>query len=129
MIVFFGDHQPNNTIASPIWRAGGISLSELSREQELSRYQVPFVVWANFDIEEKQGVETSANFLALEVLRQAGIALDGYYGYLAKLQESYPVITAKQVKAADGRVLTREEEEAAQELLTYQKLQYYQLFN
>lgn len=129
MIVFFGDHQPNNTIASPIWRAGGISLSELSREQELSRYQVPFVVWANFDIEEKKGVETSANFLALEVLRQAGIALDGYYGYLAKLQESYPVITAKQVKAADGRVLTREEEEAAQELLTYQKLQYYQLFN
>lgn len=86
IIVFFGDHQPNNTIASPIWRSNGMSMSDLSREQEMSRYQVPFFVWANFDIEEKQGMETSANFLALEILRQAGIPLDGYYGYLEELQ-------------------------------------------
>lgn len=129
IVVFFGDHQPGDAVAAPIFRAGGINPEALTREQEASRYQVPFLLWANFEIEEKQEIETSANFLALEVLRQADLPLNGYYGYLETLQRKYPVISAKQVQTAAGERLTDEEREASQELLTYQKLQYYRMFD
>ena len=71
----------------------------------------------------------SANFLALEVLTQAGIPLQGYYGYLETLQQRYPVISGKQILDESGRRLTDEERKESQELLTYQRLQYYRLFD
>lgn len=129
IIVFFGDHQPNDTVAAPIWQQNGVAMEELSAEQDAARYQVPFLLWANFDIQEKQDVETSANFLALEVLKQAGIPLEGYYGYLEQLQERYPVISAKQILTADGSRLDEAGRKESEELLTYQRLQYYNLFD
>lgn len=129
IVVFFGDHQPGDAVAAPIFRANGINPEALTAEQEESRYQVPFLLWANFDVDEKQGIETSANFLALEVLRQAGLPLHGYYGYLETLQRRYPVISARQVQTAAGESLTDKEREASQELLTYQRLQYYRMFD
>lgn len=129
IILFFGDHQPNDSVAGPIWKQNGVDVSSLSREQETVRYEVPFVLWANFDIEAEKGLETSANFLALEVLKQAGISPDGYYGYLEKLHNSYSVISARQVMTPEGRVLTEEETDGAEDLLTYRKLQYYMMFH
>ncbi len=128
LLVFFGDHQPNDTVAAPIWKANGVDYKNLTEEQENLRYEVPFVIWANYDIEEKSDVETSANFLALEVLKQSGIERNGYYRYLEELQRQYPVISSRQVKTKEGMVLPEEERGTSEELLTYQKLQYYQMF-
>lgn len=129
LLVFFGDHQPNDTVAAPIWEQLGLSAKTLTAEQEALRYEVPFLIWANYDIEEKQDVETSANFLALEVLRQAGIEREGYYAYLEELEQAYPVISTKLVLDRDGRALSYEERKAAKQLSEYQRLQYYRLFD
>lgn len=129
LLVFFGDHQPNDTVALPIWKQQGLTLEELTKEQEALRYQVPFLIWANYDIEEKQDVDTSANFLALEVLRQAKLPIGGYYGYLEELTKEYPVISTKQVLTREKKALTEEEREADDALLKYQRLQYYQMFD
>lgn len=128
MIVFFGDHQPNDTVAGPIRTYNGISAEDMSWEQEMERYQVPFFIWANYDIEEKQGVETSANFLALEVLEQAGIPVNGYYGYLKELQNRCPVISGKQVVKSDGTGLDSDAGSGLEELALYRKVQYYRMF-
>lgn len=129
IIVFFGDHQPNDTVAVPIWRENGVDIAAPTPEQEALRYEVPYLIWANYEIAAGEGRQTSANFLALEVLRQAGIPLHGYYRYLAKLQEDYPVISARHVLTPEGTALTDEEKKTSAELLTYQKLQYYRLFD
>lgn len=129
ILLFFGDHQPNDTVAAPILKKNGTTLRELSPEQEMMRYEVPFVLWANFSLQGRKNVETSANFLALEILRQAGLPVEGYYGYLETLQERYPIISGKQILDAGGRRLSDEERKEAEELLTYQRLQYYQLFD
>lgn len=129
MIVFFGDHQPNDTVAGPILRANGTGTDDLTPEQETARYQVPFLIWANYDIEEKSGVETSANYLALEVLDAAGIPRNGYYGYLEELRESLPVVSARQIRTADGAALTDEERKGSPYLEEYKEMQYYQLFD
>lgn len=126
LIVFFGDHQPNDTVAGPILRSNGAAAQ---LQAQTARYQVPFLIWANYEMEEKSGVETSANYLALDVLEQAGILRVGYYGYLEELRERFPVVSAQQVQAADGAVLTQEQQKESPYLQEYRSLQYYQLFD
>ena len=127
VIVFFGDHQPNDTVAAPILRLNGLQPSELTEEEQKLRYEVPYLVWANYDIEEASQKDTSANYLAAEVLKTAGIPTDAYESYLLKLKEQYPVISAMRVIKKDGTDTNRSG--LKEELNEYQRLQYYQLFD
>lgn len=127
IIVFFGDHQPNDTVAAPILRLNGLQPSKLTEEEQKLRYEVPYLVWANYDIEEASGKDTSTNYLAAEVLKTAGIPTDAYESYLLKLKEQYPVISAMRVIKKDGTDTNRSG--LKEELNEYQKLQYYQLFD
>ena len=45
------------------------------------RYQVPYVIWANYDIEEATDVETSLNYLGAQVLSIAGVPLSPYQNF------------------------------------------------
>lgn len=63
IILFFGDHQPNDTVASSILSLNGMSWNSLDEEELKLRYQVPYVMWANYDIGEEQNADTSANYL------------------------------------------------------------------
>ena len=128
MIVFFGDHQPNDTVPAPIWQADGLQKSAFSEKQEQARYQVPFLIWANFEIDAAHGVQTSANYLAVQVLKQAGLPVGGYYAYLEELQKEFPIITAKQITSAGGEEL-RGLEKDTEALMEYQRFQYYQMFD
>ena len=127
IVVFFGDHQPNDTVAAPILAKNGISVKNMDAEQLKLRYQVPYVIWANYDIGEETGKDTSANYLAADVLQYAGVAPDAYQDYLSGLKEQYPIISAMRVVTADGE----DTDATAQKegLADYQKLQYYQLFD
>lgn len=118
MIVFFGDHQPASGVTSAI--TDNPLLQGALDKNETLRYQVPYLVWANFDIEEKTKADTSLNYLAAQVLAAAGIPTNSYQNFLLELSSSYPVISAAGETKAAG---------ASEEILnTYRKLQYYQLF-
>lgn len=122
VIVFFGDHQPNDAVAAPILAANGMSVKNLTDEELALRYQVPYVIWANFDIQEETGADSSVNYLAANVLRAAGIPMGGYQKFLLKLQEQYPILSAiRRVENPTG--------ETSDLLSQYQKLQYYQMFH
>lgn len=120
VIVFFGDHQPNNTVAAPVFRAAGKDISGMSKEEQKKRYQVPYLIWANYEIEDAVKQDTSLNYLAAEVFTAAGVPLSAYQNYLMQLKESYPLLSAA------GQ--TKSETADEQALETYQKVQYYQLF-
>lgn len=92
VICMFGDHQPsveNEFIAETI---GVSSLSGLTLQQEQSRHITPFIIWANYDIEEKEIDKLSSNYLSSLVLQTAGVKLTEYNKYLLKLSETLPVI-------------------------------------
>lgn len=127
VVVFFGDHQPNDTVASMILKLNGSSVSELDEEELKMRYEVPYVIWANYDIEEKTEADTSLNYLAANVLKAAGVPTTAYQNYLLELEKTYPVISAMRVKKADGTDTNALAEKAG--LLEYQSLQYYQLLD
>ena len=57
VIVFFGDHQPSDTVAAPILAMNGMQWNALDEEQQKLRYQVPYVIWANYDIDEECGYQ------------------------------------------------------------------------
>lgn len=125
VVVFFGDHQPADSVVRPIWRINGVDYANLTAEQQRARYQVPYLIWANYEIPEAAGVDTSLNYLAGHVLELAGVPADAYRNYLASIERSCPVISAAGQSAAEGVG----EDELSDMLLAYRKLQYYQLFD
>lgn len=126
MIIFFGDHQPTNSVVSSIWKLNGKNGNELSAEDTAKRYKVPFFIWSNFDTNTRTDVETSANFLASEVLELSGLPLYDYSMYLQRLSENYPVITAIRAENADGK--STDVQNVLDELNNYAILQYNILF-
>ena len=127
VIVFFGDHQTTNSVIEPILKQNGKSSSTLTEEEQADRYKVPFFIWANFDIEEETGVETSANYLGAKTLEAAGVPMDGYFTYLSGLSETVPVISANHVTLDDGTFTNADDQ--AELLSDYKGYQYYRLFD
>ncbi len=127
VIVFFGDHQPADSVVRDLWELNGIDDKSLTKEQESLRYQVPFVVWANYDIEEQTDVSTSANYLGALVFEWCGIPNSGFGNYLLELQEEVPVVSLRVLMDENSRFM--KEEEVKDKLLEYNKLQYFRLFN
>lgn len=130
VIVFFGDHQPTTSVSSPVRKLNGKGVSDLPEEENSLYYKVPFVVWANFDIVEASGVETSANYLGADVLSRCGLPLPGYQSFLKELEADFPVLSSQTVLKRDGAALTRTSlKESEDALNAYQSLQYYLLFD
>lgn len=166
LILFFGDHQPTTYVSNSIIRSNGLQPDSLSLEENLLKYKVPYVMWSNFELtgakeavvqESASGVaaqgaetqdaavqgtvvlETSANYLAIDVLEKCGLPLPEYQSFLKEIREQYPVITANQIRDAQGRLCMQsesegqksEEEQAKdeEEILPYQTMQYYLMFD
>ncbi|MDE7436576.1 MAG: LTA synthase family protein [Lachnospiraceae bacterium] len=117
VVVFFGDHQPTDSVVEPVWNIQGKRGSDLSDEENMLRYEVPYVIWANYDIPEADGWNLSANYLAACMMEVSGIPLTDYQNYLLELQREIPVISSQhQDRDTEG-------------FRDYQKLQYYLLFD
>ena len=127
IIVFFGDHQPTNSVVEPVWKLNGKRNATLTEEELSRRYKVPFIIWANYDIEETTGVETSANYLGFQTLQAAGLPLPAYFSYLAAFSGEAPVISANHVELKDGTFTNADDQK---DLLSgYRGYQYYQIFD
>lgn len=126
IIVFFGDHQPTDSVVAPIYKLNGESVYSLSEEDLRLRYKVPYIIHANFDIEEAQNVPMSSNYLGIKTLELAGIPLDPYQQFLANKYHAFPSVSVLQIQDENGNVYSADQKE---ELLNdYQIMQYYHLF-
>ena len=98
---------------------------QLFMEEVEKRYRVPFLIWANYDIEEEQGVELSANYLSAYTKKVIGADMTGYDKYLIDLHEKLPVITAIGYADPSGKVYNPEKPSEYDDLLLeYQMIQY-----
>lgn len=127
MIVFFGDHQPNDAVAGPLVKLNGKNIKNFSDGELLTRYEVPYVIWANYDIAEETDLDTSLNYLGVKMLETAGVETYAYQNFLHELEEVYPIISSMQVELADGTISNASEEEEG--LRLYESIQYYYLFD
>ena len=102
IVVMFGDHQPGVEQEFYEELYGGKSLDELSEEDLMTRFQTPFVIWANYDIPETNIGTISANYLSTLVMETAGVKMTQYNRYLASLYSRVPVISNVGFQDANG---------------------------
>lgn len=144
MVVFFGDHQPNDYVAECIVNMTGKSKDEMNLEESQNRYIVPYLIYANYDLPDSVNdtftdtdsrlltdTSLSVNYLGSEIARLAGLELTTYQQFLQMLEQELPVITANTVIDKNGTYMTMEEARKVygEELNLYEKLQYCYLFD
>lgn len=119
VIVLFGDHQP------------GLSPRDSAKTytSDLALYEVPYLIWANYDIQEEER-DMSVNYLSAYLLKVIGAKRTGFQNYLLDLQERVPVITANGYVGDNGQLYGWEEASPYKDLLNeYRILQYNDLFD
>lgn len=101
IILFFGDHQPNDSVVRPILRWNGIDTKTMSVEDAEKRYVVPYVLWANYDIEEGSNVDTDISQLGAHLVRTANLPTTAYQNFLLEMEKmvSDENITAEKIEA------------------------------
>ncbi|RHR34653.1 LTA synthase family protein [Eubacterium sp. AF19-12LB] len=101
MIIMFGDHQPklNNHFYENVEK--GFSLGDEYKMFE--KYNTPFVIWANYDIEEQTDVKISANYMGTMIDEIAGNSMSGYQQMVNEIRKDIPIITAGGYIGADGK--------------------------
>lgn len=126
IVLIFGDHFPG--LDEEFYLSLHGNFDTLS--DQMLQYQVPFYLWANYDIPEQSGALTSLNYLALDLLETAGLPLSSYYQFLSDAREVIPAINAFCFRNSDGQMLTREQADSTQTqwLALYEAAQYNNLF-
>lgn len=126
LICMFGDHQPS--IETEFYETLlGKDQSEWELEDIQKRYATPFVLWANYDIEEEENLVLSNNYLENLLLKQAGLELPLYNQYVEKVSGKIPVMNVNGYMDNDGKwhkYNTEETEEISRLLDDYEILQY-----
>jgi phosphoglycerol transferase MdoB-like AlkP superfamily enzyme len=126
IILMFGDHQPDlgDSFYEKIF---GKSQDSLTMDESSKKYKIPFVIWANYDIKEQSGIETSINYLSTLLMKTAGLPLTGYQEFLSQASDRIPVITNINFREEGGTMTnkTADLSEESQKLLNdYRILQY-----
>ena len=110
VIVMFGDHQANLGDNTYEYLVG--NEDEISREERMEKYKVPFVIWANYDIPEETIERTSLNYLYSILADRLGFPMTGYQKYLLDLSEEIPVLCAQGYWTADGSFYELKDQES-----------------
>ena len=128
ILVMFGDHQPALE-QEFLDLAYGVEQDEMDMSQYLDKFKVPYIIWANYDLPDEEGAETSLNFLAQDVLKYAGIPTGDYGDYLNDFRMSVPVLSFAGYKDIQGNAYSHLESTIyTQEIENYKIVQYGILF-
>lgn len=104
IILMFGDHQPSveQEFLDLVYNVGD---DGMSMEEYMRKYEVPYLIWANYDLPQMELPTTSLNFLGQQLLRLAGIETTGYGEFLWGVQEILPAICFPRLYRCEGQCL------------------------
>lgn len=128
VVVVFGDHMPKLDAFYEEINGGPLD----SLQSEMNKRTVPFFIWTNYDIEEKEMEYSSLNYLSGYIYEAAGIELPVYNRFLKKIEEKIPAISALGYYSEEKGAFAKLEEmtQQEQELMNqYAILQYNGMFD
>ncbi len=131
IVLFFGDHQPNDYVVNPIYKEYGLDIENQTLEQQQKRQAVPFFIWANYDIEEKTNLMISMNYLSSLLFDVAELPMNQYQTFLYQLYQQIPVLNSVGYidNEANCSYLNEADSEISSLLEQYRTLQYYNMFD
>lgn len=100
VVVMFGDHQASLGTVTYEHLIG--KEEKLTPEELMEKYKIPFVAWANYDIEEAIIEKTSLNYLYSILADRLELPMTSYQRYLLDLNEEIPVLAAGGYWTKDG---------------------------
>lgn len=104
VILMFGDHQPNDSIAYPLMANSGVILDESDLEGSEKRYIVPYVMWSNYEVDSSAfAEEMSLNYLSAALMDTAGLPMTASQKMLADLMGEYPVLNGRCFIDSEGK--------------------------
>lgn len=124
IVCMVGDHAP--------WFAEDIVSETISEEEkQICLRSTPFVIWANYDIEDKNVGTVSLNNIIPLILETGGMETSDYYQYMLDLMKRVPILTSYGCYVdAQGNIYQYDEEtEYTDEVTNYFYLEYYNVSN
>ena len=90
IVCMFGDHQPYLEVSDIFYDRifEGTGLTE--EEQTIRKHITPYLIWANYDIGDKEYGDVSASYLAPILCETAGLKMPVYYQFLLNMREEIP---------------------------------------
>lgn len=129
-VVIFGDHRP--ALSEELYESLESQYIESEGEfgaRQKARMRVPFLIWTNFDIEERDHVQISANYLSAFLLQILGMEMTGYQEYLMDLYGMVPAITRSGHLESDGIWYEYfEDTDVTEKINEYERIQYNNVF-
>lgn len=128
-ILFYGDHFPK--LSSDFYEeVHGGKFATL--DEQMLKYKIPFWVWTNYDIDEKDIDCTSINYLSNYLFEAAELPLSGYNYLLKDVQEQIPAINAMGYYSKSEKCflpISEAKGAEADTLNLYEQLQYNAMFD
>ena len=114
IVLLFGDHQPSLHIPE--------DYMEIAEFDEAMYFDVPYMLWANFDIMFDAPEYTSPNYLSAILKKNAGLPLSEWDQFRLDMMMEYPVMTLYEVLDKNYRPVDKSE------LNDYATVQYMRMF-
>jgi glucan phosphoethanolaminetransferase (alkaline phosphatase superfamily) len=125
VIIFFGDHRPS---LKQSWyeMLYGKSEEDMTQEELMKKYEIPFFAWANYDIPEEHVDKISMNYLSAYIMDQLGLKLTKFQQFELKMREQIPAMNILGYWGEDGEFYTYEDKTSPYYNLMneYRKIQY-----
>lgn len=121
ILVMFGDHQPGINVDDYMEYRPDVHTDV--REE---KYVVPYLVWANYDLDYDFPEYISANYLSAIIKDSVNLPLNAWDRFRLHVMESYPVMTTNFVLDADYNIVNLDSSELLKE---YESVQYMRMFD
>jgi len=127
VIVMFGDHQPK--LPQEFYNKVMDKENGSALENEQKKHEVPFIIWANYDIKEEEVKAISPNYLSAKLLKVIGGKVTPYESFLQDLYTKYPVVTGSVYMDKKYNLFSIDTlDDLPEDLKEYWMVQYYHLF-
>ena len=106
-------------------------MNSMPQSERQKMYITPYFIWTNYDIEEKQDVNMSLNYLSSYAMEVLGLPMTGHQKYLMDLYMEYPIINTVGIMDAEGNHISYQEmdKECGQAVEKYHKIIYNYMFD
>ncbi|MBQ9946889.1 MAG: LTA synthase family protein [Oscillospiraceae bacterium] len=127
VVLMFGDHQPGLPNISQVINTEHNVGDYYKRVAD--KYTVPYIMWANYDVDWKDRGELSINYLSAVLKQNAGIPLSSWDQFRLSTAEQYPVITANFAVNSKKEYLSVSSVENDVAVQDYRLIQYRKMFD
>lgn len=124
VVLFFGDHLPMLGPDLKVYKEFDYIQGSIDNNQKLKLYCTPFILWSNYDKNNKDMGALNMSFMAPYLLKYAGLDMPEYYKLLYNFSKEIPVISRSYAIDKDNNFIDCEDEKYDKYNKIYKELQY-----